>query len=340
MGSMEHNGSSGTPSASHGTIAESRECLPHSISSEVVLPEWSVEVAVLQPSSRESIDENPSASGRQATARGGDARDAHRNGSGRLPASERQANACGSSIDHAASGRQVLASGPTPNPSPSGHQVPARGHPVPSDRALFARCDCCNLFHDADAPHTCPTVACETHDRGGSARAPTSQRGVPADKQRVSFQFRSESNRGRDSDSSSSAPSAGPLPCNLDPPPGISRRSEYELLSRARSHVKSHGKSDTLSSAGNESFNEPLGSTPERDGNLPLDESNGRAARGRDRYPSDDPDSSLTPLPRPVAVVAGVGGEGMTMIQMGTLFPLPIAGGVKVVRGSPPKQRR
>ena len=51
-------------------------------------------------------------------------------------------------------------------------------------------------------------------------------------------------------------------PSSTSPPLGISRQGEYELLSRARSHVKFHGESGTQSSAGNESFGEPTESTP------------------------------------------------------------------------------
>ena len=61
------------------------------------------------------------------------------------------------------------------------------------------------------------------------------------------------------------------IPPSVAPPPGISKREEYDLSSRARSHVKSRGESGTQSFAGNESFGEPTGSTPQRNGNLPID---------------------------------------------------------------------
>ena len=53
-------------------------------------------------------------------------------------------------------------------------------------------------------------------------------------------------------------------------PPEISKREEYDPLSRARSHVKSRGESGTQSSAGNGSFGEPTGSTPSGTETCPL----------------------------------------------------------------------
>ena len=140
------------------------------------------------------------------------------------------------------------------------------------------------------APSGCPdpSVRCNCCDL--SAPFLARRRGASANRPCVTFQ--SESTRGGMSNGSSPTIAAGPLPCNLDPPPGIGQRSEYELLTRARSYIKSHGESGTHNSAGNDSFNEPTGSTPERNGNLHLDDGDGRAVRRRDRSPPDGPDSS------------------------------------------------
>ena len=72
MDSVEQGSSLSAPSVSPGTATATHDHLCRRESSEVVLPEWSVEVAVLQPPYRESAGANPSASGRQATARGED----------------------------------------------------------------------------------------------------------------------------------------------------------------------------------------------------------------------------------------------------------------------------
>ena len=93
----------------------------------------------------------------------------------------------------------------------------------------------------------------------------------------------------------------------VTPPPGISKREEYDRLSRARSHVKSPGESGIQSSAGNESFGEPTGSTPERNGNLPIERSSGNRSSRRHRYDppgDDDPSSSSS------SSSSGGGGRG------------------------------
>ena len=86
------------------------------------------------------------------------------------------------------------------------------------------------------------------------------------------------------------------IPSSIAPPPGVStRQDEYELLSRARSHIKSRGESGPQSSAGAESFREPgapTGSTPDRNSNLPLERSPGSRSSLRKGFdPPDDDDS-------------------------------------------------
>ena len=101
--------------------------------------------------------------------------------------------------------------------------------------------------------------------------------------------------------------SSSVIPTPVTPPPGISKREEYDPLSRARSHVKSRGESGTQSSAGNEYFEEPTGSTPERNGNLFIERSSGSRSSRRHRCDppvDDDPSSSSS------SSSSGGGGRG------------------------------
>ena len=106
---------------------------------------------------------------------------------------------------------------------------------------------------------------------------------------------------------------SSPVVPTIAPPPGISRQDEYELLSRARSYVKSRGESGPHSSAGAESFGEaegPIGSTPARNSNLPLEQSSGRSSR-RNRYdPPDDDDSDSSSSSSSSSGRGGGGGGG------------------------------
>ena len=110
------------------------------------------------------------------------------------------------------------------------------------------------------------------------------------------------------------SPSA--IPSSIAPPPGISRRDEYELLSRARSHVKSRGESGTQSSAGAEpNFSEAeglAGSTPERGANLPLDRLSGNRSSRKSGYdpPDDDDDSNSSSSSSSSRRGGGGGGDG------------------------------
>ena len=108
---------------------------------------------------------------------------------------------------------------------------------------------------------------------------------------------------------------SSPVVPSIAPPLGTSRQDEYELLSRARSHVKSRGESGPQSSAGAESFGEAealTGSTPDRNSNLPLERSSGRSSRGKgyDRPDDDGSDSSSSSSSSSGRGGGGGGGDG------------------------------
>ena len=140
--------------------------------------------------------------------------------------------------------------------------------------------------------------------RGGSLDVPSaSGRQVPA--------------CGESSSSSSTSRSVSFRPMSVAlpvaPPPGITSQAEYELLSRARSRIKSRGESGPQSSAGAESFGEPEGhhgSTPDRNSNLPLDQSSGRSSRANGYDPPDDDDPGSSSSSSSSSGGGGGGGGG------------------------------